>query len=139
VKRLRLLFVIVSVFSLGFGAAFLLFVSDVLPVKQSPITFLPQQNANLEQTATDNFITYVNYDGSKFNPKTVTIKKGNYIAITNKSKNSLMWLVSDNADLNTKRGFGEGERLQLTLIKEGNYKVTNKLDTKALLEVIVLP
>lgn len=103
------------------------------------VSLLPQQNVGGAQTTADQFITYIDYDGNEFNPKTVTIKKGNYIAITNKSKDQLMWLVSDNADLNTKRGYGEGEKLQLTLLKEGTYKVTNRLDTKGFLEVVVEP
>ncbi len=102
-----------------------------------PVSLL-KQNV-LGQASNDEFITYIDYDGKKFKPSTVYIKKGNYIAITNQSKEKLMWLVSDNPDLNTVRGYGESERLQLTLLKEGTYKVTNRLNTKSSLEVVVEP
>ncbi len=133
-KRSRLLFLIILAFSLGFALHWLITNLQTKP----DISLLPQQNV-LEQKNSDQFITYIDYDGKEFKPATVTIKKGNYIAITNKSKDKLMWLVSDNADLNTQRGYGEGERLQLTLLKEGSYKVTNRLDTKSFIEVVVEP
>lgn len=134
-KHSRLLFIVIIAFSLGFALHFLITNLQTKP----EVSLLLQQRVAGEQTTADNFITYVDYDGWEFKPRTVTIKKGNYIAITNKSKDKLMWLVSDNADLNTKRGYGEGERLQLTLLKEGTYKITNRLDTKNFLEVMVEP
>lgn len=134
-KHSRLLFIVIIAFSLGFALHFLITNLQTKP----EVSLLLQQRVMGEQTTADNFITYIDYDGWEFKPRAVTIKKGNYIAITNKSKDKLMWLVSDNQDLNTQRGYGEGEKLQLTLLKEGTYKITNRLDTKGFLEVMVEP
>lgn len=134
-RRSRLFFLLILAFGLGFTLHFLI---TNLQIK-SEVSLLPQQNVAGAQIAADQFITYIDYDGKKFKPSTATIKKGNYLAITNKSSDKQMWLVSDNADLNTQRGYGEGERLQLVLLKEGRYKVTNRLDTKGFLEVVVEP
>jgi plastocyanin len=133
VKRSRLIFFLILTFSLGFALHWLI---TSLQTKPAASLILGGQNV-LGQKSFDQFITYIDYDGSKFNPKTVTIKKGNYIAITNKSKDKFMWLISDNVDLNTKRGFGEGERLQLMLLTEGSYKVVDKLNSKAILTITV--
>jgi len=135
VKHSKLLLFLILAFGLGFTLHFLITNLQIKP----EISLLPQQNVAGVQTSTDQFITYVNYDGKEFKPSAVTIKKGNYLAITNKSSDKQMWLVSDNADLNTQRGYGEGERLKLTLLKEGRYKVTNRLDTKGFLKIVVKP
>ncbi len=91
----------------------------------------------LGQASQDPFITYIDYDGKRFKPSSVIIKKGNYVAITNTSSDQLMWLISDNQDLNTQRGYGEGEKLQLTLLKEGEFKVVDKLSPNVSLSVKV--
>ncbi len=134
-KRSKLLFLIILAASAGFALRWLITNLQTKP----DISLILQQNVTGEQTTADQFITYIDYDGTEFKPAAVTVKKGNYIAITNQSKDKQMWLVSDNADLNTKRGYGEGERLQLTLLKEGRYIVTNRLDTKASIEIVVEP
>ena len=138
-KRSRLLLLVILIFFLGFGAAYILFTSDILQVNRPDIGFLFKQKVAAVKTTADNFITYIDYDGTDFSPRKVIIKKGNYIAITNKSKTELMWLVSNNTGLNTKRGYAEGERLQLILLKEGRYVVANRLNTKASTEVVVEP
>lgn len=130
--KVKFTILLIVSFSMGFALHWLITSIQVQPVS------LLKQNV-LGQASQDQFITYVDYDGKKFKPSVVTIKKGNYIAITNKSSDQLMWLISDNADLNTKRGYGEGEKLQLTLLKEGTYKVANRLNTNASIEVVVEP
>ncbi len=132
-RKIKLFLLALTLFSLGFLANAFLFQKT-----PAQIISLSQQSV-LGEKALDQFITNIDYDGSSFKPSIVTMKKGNYIAITNQSKDKLMWLVSDNPDLNTVRGYGESERLQLMLLKEGTYKVTNKLNTKAFVEVIVEP
>lgn len=127
---MKLLFLLIISFSLGFALHWFITRTQVQPVS------ILGQNV-LGQASQNEFITYVDYDGKEFKPGSVTIKKGNYLAITNKSSDKQMWLVSDNADLNTKRGFGEGERLKIILLGMGNYKVTNKLDSRSLLSITV--
>lgn len=95
----------------------------------------PVQKTNSVQK--DDFITYVNYDGNNFIPNQVTIKRGNYLAITNQSKDTLMWLFSDNSILNTERGYALSERLQVLLPKDGVFQVINKLIPDAQLIVQV--
>lgn len=131
-KKVKLVLLFVGFFSLGFLANAILFQKNTVE-----ITALSQPSVLGLKDPDDEFITSVGYDGEQFAPRSVTVKKGNYIAITNTSKGKLMWLVSDNPDLATSRGYGEGERLQLVLLKAGEYKVANKLDTKAWILVTV--
>lgn len=134
-KRSKLLLFLILSFGLGFALHFLITNLQIKP----EVSLLPQQNVAGAQTTTDQFITNVAYDGKKFKPSSVTVRKGNYIAITNTSRDQLMWLVSDNSDLQTPRGYGEGEKLQLVLLREGRYKVTDKLNATSFLEVLVEP
>lgn len=129
-RLLTLPLLLLFTFSLGFLANAFLFKtsrSDVSSFSQAEI---------LGQSSADEFITAVDYDGERFEPSSVTITIGNYITITNQSKKELMWLVSDLKELNTVRGYGEGERLQALLTQKGEFKVMDKL-TQSLLVVIV--
>jgi len=126
-------FFVVLAFILGFAVHWLLTTLQIKP----EVSLLPQQNVAGTQTTADQFITYIDYDSKKFKPSAVTIKKGNYLAIINKSKDQLMWLISDESQLNTQRGYGEGEKLQLTLLKEGEFKVIDKLNPNASLVIKV--
>ena len=129
-KIVKLLLFSVTLFSLGFLANAFLFQKTV-----SDISSLSQTNV-LRQSSADEFITGVDYDGKRFKPSSVTITIGNYITITNQSKKELMWLTSNLKDLNTVRGYGEGERLQAILTQKGEFKVMDKL-TQSLLVVTV--
>lgn len=137
-KKIKVLLFIFMAFVIGFFThAF--FFPDFLPNGLQDIAasnfLLPAQNKSNIQT--DSFITYVNYDGNQFIPQHVTILKGNYLAITNTSKDKLMWLSSDNDLLNMERGYAQSERLQVLLPKVGEYTVVNKLNTQAQLSVKV--
>ena len=121
----------VGLFILGFLANAFLFQKNT-----AQIISLSQPSI-LGIKGSDQFITHIDYNGNDFEPNAVVMTKGNYIAITNSSKEKLMWLVSDNPDLNTVRGYGEGERLQLTLQKSGEFQITNKLNFKARATIIV--
>jgi len=85
------------------------------------------------------FFTYVSYDNGMFRPGKVTIKRSNYIAITNMNKADLMWLVSDNKLLNTTRGYGESERLTTILNELGTFTILEKNRPDAHLTVTVIP
>lgn len=128
---MKLLLFSVALFSLGFLANAFFF--QKTPVE---ITALSQPSV-LGTKESDQFITYIDYNGNDFKPNAVVMTKGNYIAITNSSKDKLMWLVSDNPELSTSRGYGEGERLQLTLQKSGEFQITNKLNFKARATIVV--
>ncbi len=91
-------------------------------------------------TEPDNqFFTYVNYRDGKFRPGKVTIKRSNYLAITNLNPDEFMWLVSDNKLLNTGRGYAESERLTTILNELGSFTVTEKNRPEAILSVTVAP
>lgn len=128
--KIRLLLLLIVSFSMGFALHWLITNTQV-----QPASILGQNVAGL--ASQDEFITRVDYDGKKFKPNSVTVKKGNYLAITNTSRDKLMWLISDNPDLQTPRGFGEGEKLQLTLLKMGEFKVVDKLSPSVSLSVKV--
>lgn len=50
-----------------------------------------------------------------------------------------MWLVSDLPELNTVRGYGQGEEKRVKPVKEGTFKLTNKLNIDAKATIKVLP
>jgi len=128
--KVKFTILLIVSFSMGFALHWLITSIQVQPVS------LLKQNV-LGQASQDQFIAHIDYDGKKFKPSSVIIKKGNYIAITNKSSDQLMWLISDNQDLQTPRGYGEGEKLTTTLLKEGEFKVVDKLNPNVSIKVSV--
>jgi hypothetical protein len=73
------------------------------------------------------FETKITYDGEHFNRHTVTIGVGSYLLITNTTKeNKLMWLLSNNPELATPRGYGESEQIRTRLETRGQYVVVDK-------------
>jgi hypothetical protein len=83
------------------------------------------------------FITYVGYKDGRFSPSRVTIKQGDYLAITNNDTDERMYLSSDNRQLVTPRDYGESERLQVAVVDTGTFTVTNRLKPSAKLTVQV--
>lgn len=75
----------------------------------------------LGQTSEDPFITNIIYDGKSFHPDRVSIKLGNYLALTNQSKSSLMWISSDITGVTTTRGYAEGEQIRVIVYKAGEF------------------
>lgn len=128
--KVKFTILLIVSFSLGFALHWFITNTQVQPVN------LLQQNV-LGQASQDEFIARVDYDGKKFKPSSVTVKKGNYLAITNQSSEKLMWLISNESDLQTARGYGEGEKLQVILLKIGEFKVVDKLNPGVSLSVKV--
>jgi plastocyanin len=83
------------------------------------------------------FITEVKYENASFKPASVTIKKGNYLAITNVG-DSLMWLSSDNPKLSTPRGYGKSEQLRIKPETIGSHTVTDTLHQGVSLHVSII-
>lgn len=100
-------------------------------------TTVTTENKEIPEEIENDLITYVRYEKKAFKPSSVTITRGNYIAITNISKIEQMHLVSENPLLNTKRGYAFGERLQTVIAEPGTYEVVNKLFPEAKLTVKV--
>jgi hypothetical protein len=84
------------------------------------------------------FVVAVSYENGDFKPKSVSVKQGNYLTITNNS-DSLMWLTSDNPALTTPRGFGRSEQLRIRTTQTGDYKVGNKLNVNASGVIKIVP
>lgn len=106
-------------------------------VKLDPETYIKIGSETVLEGTANSFITYVEFDGEKFLPNRVKIKRGDYLAITNTSNEKLMWLISANSDLKTVRGYGLGERLQVNLSEPGTYVVADKANLNKPLNVTV--
>ena len=92
-------------------------------------TASPQVNTTVQNQNNNNsaFMTEITYDGERFSRHNVTIEVGNYLTITNTSKeNKLMWLYSNNKQLTTKRGYGESEQLKVRMDERGAFAVIDK-------------
>lgn len=117
---------------LGFVAGFLthaLFFPDVLANGISDITQVvlplptPTQAAGGTQSS---FITTITYDGTRFNRHNITIDVGNYLIIVNGAKQNLMWLVSNDPNLATTRGYGDSEQVKERMDTKGQFVVEDK-------------
>lgn len=114
------------------------FVDGKSKTLEEPIkTIITREKRDIPPEVENDLITYVRYENKAFTPSSVTITKGNYIAITNISKTEQMHLVSDNELLNTVRGYAFSERLQTVISEPGIYKVQNELYPEAVLTVTV--
>ena len=123
------------IFSLGFFSHYLVVRFKVKPL--DPATYLMLSAEPLVEGSNGTFITYVEFDGESFKPNKINMKKSDYLAITNKSTEKFMWLVSASADFSTVRGYGEGERLTVNPLESGTYLVANKDNPNKTLEVVV--
>lgn len=133
-------------FTVVFAAGFLVhalffpyvFVDGKSEVIEVPFTTtVTTEKKEIPEEPENDLITYVRYDKKAFNPSSVTITRGNYVAITNISKTEQMHLVSKNPLLNTKRGYAFGERLQTVIVEPGTYEVYNRIFPEAKLTVKV--
>lgn len=130
------IFLLVGIFIGFYSHDYVLFhlpVSPVNTVKNAVI--LPDEKA---EDPNNNFINSIRYENGKFNPSTLTMRKGNYLIVSNNS-DSKMWLVSTLPELNTPRGYGNGEEKRVKPEKEGTYTITNKLNIEAKAIIRILP
>lgn len=141
-KRLKLLLFFIGSFGFGFivHALFFPYLFSEKQLDQSVRDVTYVKNAALQATPADqvnDLITYVDYAAGNFHPSTVTITRGNYVAITNRHKDRQMWLSSTTKFLNTARPYATGERLQTTIKDPGTYSVVDKLNPDVKLTVVV--
>lgn len=97
------------------------------------------KNVILPQTAdqqSGEFITKVVYENGAFSPRTVTVRKGDYLTVTNNSDN-LMWLDSTERIFTTPRGYARSEQLKVKPLETGEFRVGNKLNVEASFTVTV--
>jgi hypothetical protein len=105
--------------------------------------FIPKGSSEnqkiLGKSSSDSFVTTIVYNGVSFSPQYVTLKKGNYLSVINKSTNLLMWLTSDYNGLSTNRGYAEGEQILLPLNVSGSYILKEKVNSSAVVHITVEP
>lgn len=128
----------------AFGLGFLVHAFFFPDVWYNGLAALTKKNievksAPVPQNSNEQFFTYVTYQDGKFRPGKVTIKRSNYLAVTNLNAKEFMWLVSDNSLLNTNRNYAESERLTVLLNELGTFTVVEKNRPEALLTVSVIP
>ncbi|MEI6532906.1 MAG: hypothetical protein WCO06_03635 [Candidatus Roizmanbacteria bacterium] len=80
-----------------------------------------------EETGTENLITQVSLKEGKFDPSTVSIGYGRYIAIINNNETARMDLRSDIKELQTIRPYGKSEQLQTSLYTRGTHIVKDTI------------
>jgi hypothetical protein len=94
-----------------------------------------QSVVGIEQKS--DFITPVTFNKKSFSSKDVTIKRGNYITITNMSTTESMFLRSGQPLLTTVRPYAESEQLKVLLPEIGEFEVIED-HSKAKLKVHVV-
>ncbi len=129
--------IFVFIFFLGF-VTHAIFFPDVL---LEQLTSGGKQIVGIEKKTPEQkiepLIRTVSYTIHGFSPKAVVIRYGNYIAIKNTSKGTLMSLTSTHKSLGTKRGYGEGEVQQVAMNTEGTFTVQDDMSPPHTLTVIV--
>lgn len=81
----------------------------------------------------DQFMTYVDFEKGKFSQSAVKVRKGDYLAVTNKDVEKQMWLTATMSAWTTPRGFAEGERVMQTMNEVGNFSLREKASGAVLL------
>lgn len=130
---MRTIFLLIVGFGLGFFVRGYAPDVSLFPGKVSDV-LVPAKASNGQP---EQFITHVVYENGKFSQKSVTINKGNYLAITNNSDN-LMWLDCTDKMFTTPRGYARSEQLRVKPMELGTYKIRNKLNVDAEFSVTVV-
>ncbi len=127
----------VVVFTIAFCLGYVsYYFVDRYSVRNLKIDELVEKTEAVEESSSK-FVTYVDFDGKSFSSQKVSMKKGDYLAITNLSNTTQMWLAATVSALTTKRGYAEGERLQIILGEPGLFRVGEKV-SGAVVEIEVI-
>ena len=118
-------------FALFFGLGFLthaLFFPDVLANGFTDFSSIVIPNTSPTQTAGPqyNFETTITYDGDHFSRHNIIIGVGNYLIIQNVAKQHPMWLLSNDPQLTTVRGYGDSEKVEQRMDTAGKFVVEDK-------------
>lgn len=76
------------------------------------------------------------YDGKRFIPASTSIERGRYLTVINESQ-SLMWLVSEDPQFVTPRGYGYKEQIKVRVNTPETIRIANKLDLGATATITV--
>jgi hypothetical protein len=87
---------------------------------------IPNLSPTPAQDVNSTFLTKITYDGKHFSRHSLVIPPASYVKIENISKDTLMWLISNQPDLATPRGYAQTETINARLDKRGKYLVEDK-------------
>ena len=86
---------------------------------------------------TQAFETKITFDGTHFSRHNITNGVGNYLMIINIAQHNAMWLISNDPQLATPRGYGESEQVRERMDTRGQFVVEDKNNPQERLIVIV--
>jgi hypothetical protein len=136
-KMKKLLLPIALSFILGFLTHALLFPdflnNGIVSVQQLA---LPNPSPT-KNSVLDPLMTKVTFDGQKFSRHNITIGFTRYVQISNTSQDKLMWLISNDPNLTTPRGYGYSETIQKQFNKKGQFIVEDKNNPQEKLVITV--
>ena len=117
----------VVVFGLGF-LTHALFFPDILANGFTDVSSIVIPNSFPTQAVGPHyaFQTVITYDGDHFSRHNIVMGLGNYLIIKNIAKQHPMWLLSNDPQLATVRGYGETEHVQERMDTRGNFVVEDK-------------
>lgn len=137
---MRTVVYVLIIFSLGFLVHAFFFPNflykGLSPIKGIVLGINDKNSVN--EAFNYSFLNYVNFSDGQFDKREITIRKGDYIIITNKDNKQLMWLMSDNPFLSTPRGYGLGEEVRTILNNVGTLTVVNKMNRSQMLTIHVI-
>jgi hypothetical protein len=97
----------------------------------------PNTQQGQNQQINDPQFTRITYDGKRFSRNNVSVGFTRYIQIINISEKDQMWLLSDDPELTTPRGYGTSETIQKQFNKKGQYVVIDKNNPQEKLVITV--
>lgn len=127
-RIIRNLFLFAVIFGLGF-LTHALFFPDILANGFTDVSSIVIPNTAPTQAASspqDKFETVITYDGAHFNRHNIKISVGNYLTIRNMAKQNQMWLISNDPNLATNRGYAESEQVRERMDTKGDFAVADK-------------
>jgi len=89
---------------------------------------IPNTSPTPGQDVNSTFFTKITYNGSHFSRHSLVIPISSYVMIENMSTTSRMWLVSNNPQLGTPRGYSYTEAIRVRLDNRGSFVVEDKLN-----------
>jgi hypothetical protein len=113
---------------------------NIFDNKRTQTVSMGSESSKVLGTASqDQFISAVIFNGSSYQPNHITVKKGNYVSITNTSPVERMWLVSGESTMSMNRPYAQGEQLKFISPREGVIELKDKLHPAIGLKITIGP
>jgi len=135
----RNLLLLALIFCLGF-LTHALFFPDVLANGFTDVASIvipiptPTQGPNGSQY---DFQTTITYKEGHFSRHNIVIRAGNYLSIKNIAQQHPMWLISNDPQLTTVRGYGDSEQVRERMDTKGQFVVEDKNNPQEKLVITV--